>query len=49
METIEDCAHPIIDEYEDGARECCLCGTELSIGNLMLKHLGLEVVVEEGK
>ena len=50
METIEDCPHPIIDEYEDGAKECVMCGTELGIAGLMLRHLGIEpITIKEDK
>lgn len=46
METIEDCPHPLIDEYSDGGKECISCGVELGMAGLMLRHLGIEVITE---
>lgn len=38
MEQLE-CNHEIIDRYTDGAAECAMCGRELGVAGLMLKHL----------
>ena len=38
----EDCKHELIERYPDGAAGCEICGKELGIAGLMLKHLGIE-------
>lgn len=40
---MEECNHEIIDRYTDGAAECAMCGRELGVAGLMLKHLGIEL------
>lgn len=47
MTELLDCNHELIDRYDDGAAECALCGTELGVAGLMLKHLGIERIEDE--